>query len=47
MIIFDHVLTCRFLFDERCADYKYYEYQLAQEEKAHMQSQESQAPPNG
>ncbi|XP_057450740.1 SURP and G-patch domain-containing protein 1-like protein [Lotus japonicus] len=37
----------KFLFDERCADYKYYEYQLAQEEKAHMQSQESQAPPNG
>ncbi|KAK7323251.1 hypothetical protein VNO77_26716 [Canavalia gladiata] len=37
----------KFLFDERCAEYKYYEYQLAQEEKALAQSRESQAPRNG
>ncbi|ESW21046.1 hypothetical protein PHAVU_005G036800 [Phaseolus vulgaris] len=37
----------KFLFDERCAEYKYYEYQLAQEEKALAQSRESQVPRNG
>ena len=33
----------KFLFDPRCSDYKYYEYQLAQEEKALAQSREPQA----
>jgi len=42
-----HFSTCRFLFDERCAEYKYYEYQLAQEEKALAQTRESQVPRNG
>ncbi|XP_020226081.1 SURP and G-patch domain-containing protein 1-like protein isoform X1 [Cajanus cajan] len=37
----------KFLFDERCAEYKYYEYQLAEEEKALAQSRESQVPHNG
>ncbi|XP_052727280.1 SURP and G-patch domain-containing protein 1-like protein isoform X2 [Vigna angularis] len=37
----------KFLFDERCAEYKYYEYQLAQEEKALAQTRESQVPRNG
>ncbi|XP_027341338.1 SURP and G-patch domain-containing protein 1-like protein [Abrus precatorius] len=37
----------KFLFDETCAEYKYYEYQLAQEEKALLQSWESQVPHNG
>lgn len=31
---------CRFLFDESSADYKYYEYQLAQEEKAFSETVE-------
>ncbi|TKY49561.1 SURP and G-patch domain-containing protein [Spatholobus suberectus] len=35
-----------FLFNERCAEYKYYEYRLAQEEKALAQSRESQVPRN-
>ncbi|OIV98979.1 hypothetical protein TanjilG_29382 [Lupinus angustifolius] len=33
----------KFLFDEKCADYKYYEYRLAQEDKALAQSREPQA----
>ncbi|KAG4399001.1 hypothetical protein AAZX31_08G151400 [Glycine max] len=37
----------KFLFDERCAEYKYYEYRLAQEEDALGQSRESQVPRNG
>lgn len=37
----------RFLFDESCADYKYYEYQLGQEEKAVSESRESQASQSG
>lgn len=37
----------KFLFDERCAEYKYYEYQLAQEEKALAQTRESHVPRNG
>ncbi|KAF5736419.1 putative arginine/serine rich splicing factor sf4/14 [Tripterygium wilfordii] len=31
----------KFLFDESCADYKYYEYQLAEEEKALSQTEDS------
>ncbi|KAF7835996.1 SURP and G-patch domain-containing protein 1-like protein isoform X1 [Senna tora] len=31
----------KFLFDEKCADYKYYQYRLAQEEKVLSQSRES------
>ncbi|KAG5565209.1 hypothetical protein RHGRI_001193 [Rhododendron griersonianum] len=37
----------KFLFDESCADYKYYEYQLGQEEKALSESRESQASQSG
>ena len=37
----------RFLFDEGCADYKYYEYQLAEEEKALSQSKDSQTSQSG
>ncbi|KAE9620920.1 hypothetical protein Lal_00018962 [Lupinus albus] len=33
----------KFLFDEKCADYKYYEHRLAQEEKALAQSREPQS----
>ncbi|KAK7283863.1 hypothetical protein RIF29_13611 [Crotalaria pallida] len=33
----------KFLFDEKCADYKYYEHRLAEEEKALAQSREPQA----
>ncbi|XP_030963023.1 SURP and G-patch domain-containing protein 1-like protein [Quercus lobata] len=37
----------KFLFDESCADYKYYEYQLAEEEKALSQTSESQSSHSG
>ncbi|KAL3719185.1 hypothetical protein ACJRO7_004182 [Eucalyptus globulus] len=38
----------KFLFDKTCADYKYYEYRLAQEEKAlSLQSKEPQKSRNG
>ncbi|XVF22983.1 hypothetical protein REPUB_Repub12eG0218000 [Reevesia pubescens] len=37
----------KFLFDESCSDYKYYEYQLAEEEKALLQNKESQTPQGG
>ncbi|XP_058203718.1 SURP and G-patch domain-containing protein 1-like protein isoform X1 [Rhododendron vialii] len=37
----------KFLFDESCADYKYYEYQLGLEEKALSESRESQASQSG
>ncbi|CAD6223395.1 unnamed protein product [Miscanthus lutarioriparius] len=33
----------KFLFDKHCPDYKYYEYQLAEEEKALAQSKEAEA----
>ncbi|KAE9592705.1 putative G-patch domain-containing protein [Lupinus albus] len=33
----------KFLFDKKCAEYKYYEHRLAQEEKAFAQSMEPQA----
>ncbi|XP_057807670.1 SURP and G-patch domain-containing protein 1-like protein isoform X2 [Salvia miltiorrhiza] len=42
----------KFLFDESCSDYKYYEYRLSEEEKALSQTRDSQtlesgsAPPN-
>ncbi|GLT60713.1 hypothetical protein SLA2020_334690 [Shorea laevis] len=36
----------KFLFDESCADYKYYEYRLAEEERALSQNKESQNPRN-
>lgn len=32
----------RFLFDESCSDYKYYEYRLSEEQKALPQSRDSQ-----
>ncbi|XP_050113835.1 SURP and G-patch domain-containing protein 1-like protein isoform X2 [Malus sylvestris] len=37
----------KFLFDESCSDYKYYEYQLAIEEKALQQTRDSQTSRNG
>ncbi|XP_040994213.1 SURP and G-patch domain-containing protein 1-like protein isoform X2 [Juglans microcarpa x Juglans regia] len=37
----------KFLFDVSCADYKYYEYRLAEEEKALSQTLEPQASHNG
>ncbi|KAL6129788.1 hypothetical protein ACLB2K_073137 [Fragaria x ananassa] len=37
----------KFLFDESCADYKYYEYRLANEEKALKQSRELESSRNG
>ncbi|XP_047322221.1 SURP and G-patch domain-containing protein 1-like protein isoform X2 [Impatiens glandulifera] len=36
-----------FLFDESCADYKYYEYRLREEEKASSQTKDSQTPQSG
>lgn len=35
-------VLCRFLFDESCADYKYYEYRIAEEEKVISQTREYQ-----
>ncbi|KAL3622473.1 hypothetical protein CASFOL_033884 [Castilleja foliolosa] len=37
----------KFLFDQSCSDYKYYEYQLSQEEKALSQTRESQTSQSG
>ncbi|KAF4366802.1 hypothetical protein F8388_014230 [Cannabis sativa] len=37
----------KFLFDENCADYKYYECQLAEEEKALAKTKESQTSQSG
>ncbi|XP_059651826.1 SURP and G-patch domain-containing protein 1-like protein isoform X2 [Cornus florida] len=37
----------KFLFDVSCADYKYYEYQLAEEEKALSQAKDSQTVQSG
>ncbi|XP_010523679.1 PREDICTED: SURP and G-patch domain-containing protein 1-like protein [Tarenaya hassleriana] len=37
----------KFLFDESCADYKYYEYRLAEEEKDLSQTKESQVSRSG
>ncbi|XP_044490410.1 SURP and G-patch domain-containing protein 1-like protein [Mangifera indica] len=37
----------KFLFDESCADYKYYEYRLAEEEKTLSQSTETRIPQSG
>ncbi|KAJ6424654.1 hypothetical protein OIU84_025430 [Salix udensis] len=37
----------KFLFDENCADFKYYEYRLAEEEKALSQSGDSQISSSG
>ncbi|RLM85326.1 SURP and G-patch domain-containing protein 1-like protein [Panicum miliaceum] len=36
----------KFLFDKHCPDYKYYEFQLAEEEKALAQSEEAEASKN-
>lgn len=35
----------KFLFDESCPDYKYYEYRLSEEEKALLQTSEAQTSP--
>ncbi|KAJ7013022.1 hypothetical protein NC653_002905 [Populus alba x Populus x berolinensis] len=40
-------VICRFLFDENCADFKYYEYRLTEEEKALSQSRDSQISSSG
>lgn len=40
-------LLHRFLFDEACADYQYYEYRLSEEEKALQQSGDSQKSQSG
>nr|CAN62489.1 hypothetical protein VITISV_035536 [Vitis vinifera] len=37
----------KFLFDEGCADYKYYEYRLAEEEKTLSQTRDSQTSQSG
>ncbi|XP_047310741.1 SURP and G-patch domain-containing protein 1-like protein isoform X2 [Impatiens glandulifera] len=37
----------KFLFDESCADYKYYEYRLREEEKALSQTKDSQTSQSG
>jgi hypothetical protein len=37
----------RFLFDKSCPDYKYYEFQLAEEENDLSQSKEAEASKNG
>ncbi|KAJ0095981.1 hypothetical protein Patl1_17240 [Pistacia atlantica] len=37
----------KFLFDESCADHKYYEYRLAEEEKTLSQTTETQTPQSG
>lgn len=39
--------VCRFLFDPSCADYKYYEYKLIEEEKALAKSRDSHAAYSG
>lgn len=39
--------SCRFLFDESCPDYKYYEYRLGEEEKALSQTTDSQTAQSG
>lgn len=39
-----HLVSCfptRFLFDESCADYKYYAFRLSEEEKSISQAKES------
>lgn len=40
-------VVSRFLFDANCADYKYYEFRLAEEEKALSQNKESQPSRSG
>lgn len=45
--IFIDFFAIRFLFDERCSDYKYYEYRLSEEEKALSQTRDSQTSQGG
>lgn len=40
-------VICRFLFDETCADYKYYEYRLVEEEKSLTETMEVQTSHSG
>ena len=42
-----YMFFCRFLFDDSCADYKYYEHRLAEEEKGLSQTREPQTSHNG
>ncbi|KAF2319442.1 hypothetical protein GH714_015869 [Hevea brasiliensis] len=37
----------KFLFDKTCSDYKYYEFRLAEEERALSQARDSEIPPSG
>jgi len=46
-LVYKSWVICRFLFDKHCPDYKYYEYQLAEEEKALAQSKEAEASKSG
>ncbi|CAH2049933.1 unnamed protein product [Thlaspi arvense] len=43
----NEVAIVRFLFDESCADYKYYEYRLAEEERALSQTKDLQPSQSG
>lgn len=51
LILFPRILIdffiCRFLFDESCSDYKYYEYRLSEEQKALPQIGDSQPSRSG
>lgn len=40
-------VICRFLFDENCTDFKYYQYRLAEEEKALSQNRDSHISSSG
>ena len=40
-------VICRFLFDENCTDFKYYQYRLAEEEKALSQNRDSEFSSSG
>lgn len=46
-ILFLILSTCRFLFDESCSDYKYYDYRLSEEEKALSQTTDVQTSLSG
>ena len=39
--------SCRFLFDEDCIEYKYYEFRIQEEEKALAPSKDLQTTPSG
>lgn len=47
LLVYKSWVICRFLFDKHCPDYRYYEFQLAEEEKALAQSKEAEASKSG